>query len=435
MMRRLTAAMLLVIASSLVTFAVASSPGSSGAAFLRINPMAKPASMGNAYTGLASGIEALTYNPAGIVTVDKWDIGLSQALFPTDINYSYAALARRLSQKSVFSLSATYFGAKEEERSVAGVVTGHFQNWDMALAGTFGYALDPSLALGGTLRFIKSELAGFGTTALGADIGVKYLPPIWEGISIGASAQNIGTQLRYISEGVSQPLSVRLGASWEPPHKFFVLSGDLSIDEEAHPMAHAGAEYRITEAFHLRGGFELDKDATLFSALKLGMGFNSNIGSLDYAYENFGDFGSGHRFSYSYMGGKPVRLKEGRDTTSFFSQVDNTPVRTIRVHIMPFINISPASEHDWLGEGFREIFKARFEKYTGLEVVDRKRARYLIEGRYSVLNNETYWLGVKVIDIAAGYAVDLREATIPQNDVIRSATTFAGAVVSNLPNR
>ena len=411
--------------------------GTSGAAFLRISPMAKSSSMGNAYTGLATGIESLYFNPAGLVTVDKWDLGLSQILFPTDINYSYGALARRMSDRTVVGMSATYMGAKEDLRNQAGALTGSFTNWDASIGLSVAYAFDPNLSVGGTIRLIQSKLADFDANAMGMDIGFKYLPPIWSGVSIGGSILNAGTGLTYDVVSTPQPLIFRLGGAWEPPHKKYVVSGDLSVDREGLPRAYAGAEYRITKKFMLRAGFDIDNNAGLFQALKLGMGFNSDMGNVDYAFANQGEVGNSHRFSYVYKGGKPkVPIEKKGAKGNFFKQVRSTKEPSkVKIYVLPFVNLSPTAEDDWLGEGFREIFQSRMQKNSYLSLAERKDAKYAFEGRYSLLGTDSYWVGVRIVDLHAGKVVGFKETTIPTEDLIRSTMTLAGAAIASIPRR
>ena len=49
----------------------------SGAQFLKIDTDARAVSMGAAYTALASGVESLAYNPAGLSAVKGVELGFS----------------------------------------------------------------------------------------------------------------------------------------------------------------------------------------------------------------------------------------------------------------------------------------------------------------------------------------------------------------------
>lgn len=405
--------------------------GSSGAAFLRVSPMARPLAMGNAYTGVATGIEALAYNPSGLVSVDKWDVGLSQIVYATDVTYSYAAVARRVSDASVIALHLTYMGADDVQRSATGAVIGRFSNYDMAPAVSIGYQATPEVAAGGTLRVVHSELGGYTANAVGADIGVKYEPLYWPGVTFGAAVMNIGTGLEFISSSSPQPLVMRVGMSYEPPHRKFLLAGDMLVDREAQARAMIGAEYRITKNFALRGGFDLGNDASFRRALKLGAGFQSSVGSFDYSFESLGPVGDNHRFSYSFLGGQPRVV---RDTGSLLGSGREVASR-VSVAVLPFVNLSPSTEHDWLGEGFKEIVASRMARQPGLVLGSQRAASYIVDGRFSVLGDDQLWLGIKLLSVEDGSVVAYKEAVILQSDLIASTNTLAGAVAGSVPNR
>lgn len=410
--------------------AVASGLGSSGAAFLRVAPMARPLAMGNAYTGVAAGIEALGYNPAGLVTIDKWDVGLSQIAYTGDVSFSYAAIGRRVSDRSVVALHLTYMGVDDVSRDGSGNITGRFSNADVAPAVSIGYRATPEIAVGGTLRVVHGELATYTANAVGADFGVKYDPLYWPGITFGASVMNLGTGLTYVNASSPQPLLFRTGVAYEPPHRKFLLSGDLLIDREGQGRAMVGAEYRIVPSFSLRGGFDVGDEATFPRALKLGAGFLSKIGSFDYAFESLGPAaGNSHRFSYSYLGGQP---REAKTPGSLFS-VGREVASRVTFAVLPFVNLSPSTEHDWLGEGFREIVAARLARQPGLVPAERHAAAFLIDGRFSVIGDDQLWVGMKIVSAADGAIVAYKEAVILQSDLIASTNTLAGAVAGSVP--
>ena len=429
--RVLTISVLLLL---LVSYAGAGSVGTSGATFLRIHPMARSVGMGNAYTGLATGIEALTYNPAGITTVDKWDIGLSQIVYAMDIGYSYAAVARRLSDKTVIALHMTYLGTDDVQRDGNGAVIGNFSSYDFAPAFTIGYQIAPEAAAGGTIRYIRSEIFNYNANAIGLDIGLTYRPINWPGVSIGAAIQNIGTGIEFISTSSPQPLTARIGIAYSPPRSNYTLAGDLSMDREDQPRANFGAEYRVLNYLALRGGFDVGYDASFERALKLGVGFFSKVGSFDYAYESMGPSGTNHRFSYSYLGGQP-HLYDRTDTRGFFAGGISLTKERVLTAIVPFTNLSPSSEYDWMSEGLKEIFIDRIKRNSDIVLSPYQDANIIIEGKYSALAGKEIWVGVRIVSVRNNTVIGFKEATISEDRLIDGATTLAGAVISAIPGR
>ncbi|RMH59694.1 MAG: hypothetical protein D6679_01065 [Candidatus Hydrogenedentota bacterium] len=429
--RRFFSAFFLLL--SAVSFAGANSDGigTTGAAFLRINPMARPAGMGNAYTGLAEGIESLYFNPAGLTTIEKWDAGLAGITMPFDATLTHFSVGRRMSKNSVLALYTTYLGAEDEQRDNRGVKTGTFTNWDLAIGVSGAYSLSRELSVGGTMRLIQSSLAGYDATAFGVDGGVKYRPLRWPGVSLGLAFRNLGTGLKFISSSSPQPFEVRIGGAFEPSHKKFVVSGDLALDAEVQPRANIGAEYHITKNFSVRSGFDIGYDVNFTRALRLGMGFHSRVGSFDYSFQTRDEIGNDHRFSYSYLGGRPP----APDTQGIFSRWQLGLRSQVKVAVLPFINLSPTEKFDWLSEGFREIFFRRLSEEDDFVMTEKKDARYLIEGRYSAIGEESIWIGVKIIDAKNRTVVEFVENTILQSDLIEASRNLAATVADKVPGR
>src|SRR5262249_47352684 len=67
--------------------------GTSGAAFLKIGPGARPAAMGEAFTGVADDIHAIYYNPAGLALLKKPELTAMHMQWFQSINYEFAAFA------------------------------------------------------------------------------------------------------------------------------------------------------------------------------------------------------------------------------------------------------------------------------------------------------------------------------------------------------
>ena len=408
--------------------------GTTGGAFLRVTPMSRPLAMGNAYTGLAQGIESLAFNPAGLHSVKNWDVGVAHALFPFDVNFSYIGLGKRLSDRTVSGLEIRYLGSEDEARDARGGLTGTFTNYDFSVGLSFAYDLSSRLSGGGALRFIRSTLGDFSSTTFGGDIGFHYRPEFWEGMRFGIAAKNLGPAFKFISNETPQPLEFRIGASWQPPHNKYVVSGDLSVDREAVARAHLGAEYRIVKSFALRSGFEVGPHSSLITALKLGMNFSSRVGSVDYAYESQGDLGNVHRLSFSYLGGNYPSTSKRSDTTSFFGGSQRVEVPTVAVSVERFVNLNATSENQWLEEGFKEIVIDRLKDEQFVRLTRPVKASYLLKGRYLTLSDNRIWIGVDIVNRTTGRTVGFQEATFSYDDLLRSTATLVGGVASRIPS-
>jgi hypothetical protein len=64
-----------------------------GAAFLKLATGARPAAMGGAHTALASDVNAIAWNPAGLSEVGKMQLGATHAELPAGARHDFLAAA------------------------------------------------------------------------------------------------------------------------------------------------------------------------------------------------------------------------------------------------------------------------------------------------------------------------------------------------------
>src|SRR4051812_24888171 len=67
--------------------------GTSGAAFLKIGPGARPAAMGEAFTGVADDIHSIYWNPAGLSKLTMPELTGMHMQYFQSIQYEFAAFA------------------------------------------------------------------------------------------------------------------------------------------------------------------------------------------------------------------------------------------------------------------------------------------------------------------------------------------------------
>ena len=70
--------------------------GTTGAPFLKIGVGARAIGMGEAYGGLADEVNAIYWNPAGLVNVQRRELSFMHAAWFASINYEYVAYAQKL---------------------------------------------------------------------------------------------------------------------------------------------------------------------------------------------------------------------------------------------------------------------------------------------------------------------------------------------------
>ncbi len=157
--------------------------------------------------------------------------------------------------------------------------------------------------MGINLKVISSEIFGESATAFAVDLGSQYRKKLANGqLQTGISIQNLGTELTYIDEGESLPLTIRPGVSYmkELNSNAFLVACDIPyyVNEE-EMLILFGFEYTYNKLFSLRGGYRLNLDDAdkEDESINIGLGINWKSYSLDYAVGITDDLSMPHRVS------------------------------------------------------------------------------------------------------------------------------------------
>lgn len=245
---------------------------------------ARQMGMGSAAVGDASDINALYWNPAGLVQLNGTYLAtMRQVLFqPLNIPYDYLAFAKKLSSGDSFGIYLSRMDASNE--------LGFSWKEDKYF---FSYAYDfedeEGLSAGLNLKYYRTVAVWDGGNGkgdgYGADLGLLYkLSPQ---LKIGAMARDIYTQMKW-STGTREkfPPTYVLGLSYDAKHDTtiaFDAEYDTNKSVPAHLRMHIGFERWLDEVVALRVGYVLSqtKDESTPTA---GVGLHLGPWSIDYAY-------------------------------------------------------------------------------------------------------------------------------------------------------
>ena len=139
----------------------------------------------------------------------------------------------------------------------------------------------------------------YSDTGFAFDLFVTHKAVI-EGLTLAASATNLGGQMNLNAQPFDLPSAFRLGFAWIPQQEVFaqklLVAGDIFIPNDTSEKAHLGAEYRLIPEFTLRLGSKINYDT---QGLTAGAGFVVGRLGLDYAFEDMkvAGFDSSHKFS------------------------------------------------------------------------------------------------------------------------------------------
>ena len=226
-------------------------PGGSTLAFLNITPDARAAALGDAGVAQTPDANATFWNASKLAFIED-DGGASLSVSPwlgdltDDMFIAYATGFKKLEKGQTIAASLQYMNNGEIDlRDNGGNPLGNFNSRELALAGTYSRQLSSKLALGLTLKWIYSNLAGnnVGTgisikpanTAAG-DISLYYNDGFKDETTgkeftygLGLNFSNFGGKINYGGDdSYFIPTMLRLGGrvtiSGNGIHKFNILA-------------------------------------------------------------------------------------------------------------------------------------------------------------------------------------------------------------------
>ncbi len=263
--------------------------------FLLLDAGARAVALGGAYTALATDANALLYNPAGLGMVKSNEVTFMHNQYVEGLTQEYAGF----SSLQGFGANFNYlnFGSLTRTTySQQNGTDGTFSIGDMAVSAGYGRALG-SLSLGVGVKYIRESLDNVTASGYAADVGALYSVEALHGLTLGASALNIGPEVKFLNNKEKLPLNFRGGAaySFSALKSRTVLAADVSKTRMDKFRMGTGVEISMANIFALRGGFTTRNDAGI--GITGGVGVTWRSLGLDYAFVPFGDLGFSHRVS------------------------------------------------------------------------------------------------------------------------------------------
>jgi hypothetical protein len=221
--------------------------------FLTISPDARHAALGDAGVATSPDANAVYWNPAKLVFIDK-AYGGSVSYTPwlgkitNDMWISYLSGFYKITREQAVALSFKYFDLGDFfARSNTNQDEGTFRPRELSVDITYSRLLTENLSVGITGRYIHSNLLGSynGSTitdtkpgnSAAADIGVYYTKVLkgakTNTLSLAANISNIGAKLSYSNSDTKDflPTNLRLGGAYTTeidPFNSFTFILDLN---------------------------------------------------------------------------------------------------------------------------------------------------------------------------------------------------------------
>lgn len=183
--------------------------------FLRLPVSAHVAALGGDNISIVEDDATLIFhNPALINDVSDRTINLNFMTYMEGAKTASAAFVKAAGERGTWGVSAQYmdYGTMKEV-SLDNTQLGEFSARDIAVAGSYAYALSNRFSGGITARLITSHIASYNSLAVGIDLGLNFYLEESE-LSISAVAKNLGGQVKaYDDEFERIPLDLQIGFS------------------------------------------------------------------------------------------------------------------------------------------------------------------------------------------------------------------------------
>ena len=183
--------------------------------FLRLPVSAHVAALGGDNISIVEDDATLIFhNPALINDVSDRTINLNYMTYMEGAKTASAAFVKAAGERGTWGVSAQYMDyGTMKETSWENIELGEFSAREIAVAGSYAYALSNRFSGGITARFITSHIASYNSMAVGIDLGLNYYLEESE-LSISAVAKNLGGQIKaYDDEFERIPLDLQIGVS------------------------------------------------------------------------------------------------------------------------------------------------------------------------------------------------------------------------------
>ncbi len=242
--------------------------------------LAKPKSLGGAFTAVDGELYSLFFNPAGLGSLTERQVSFSYQGGRANATTGCFEIARPLGN-GTFGFEAKYFDAGNVSSGiVSGSAAAVSLESDLLLTAAYGYFFTMNFSAGLTMKYLKSEKIGkFSSAASAIDFGLIFRRKLF---SMGFALKNVGGGINYSDGKVALPLSARLGFAYRMGT--FLVSTDFIKTRKAGFEKRVGAGCRVGMVA-MRAGYRVGRSE--IDGFSFGFGMNLRRASINYAVETF----------------------------------------------------------------------------------------------------------------------------------------------------
>jgi len=206
-----------VIFGTVACSAYAVTNGTQAGAFLMIANGARPTAMGEAFSGVADDLSAVSWNPAGLANMTSMQAQISYAAWFADTGFSTVSVGGPVFPGHV--IAATFYAFHVPRiANVPSEIEAPVDLSDYAVGLNYAWAMTDRLAVGGGARLLSTDIRQEGSPSSAAsgallDLGFLYKnddPPVSGAIVL----QNMGPRMKFRDADAPTPFWARLGFGW-----------------------------------------------------------------------------------------------------------------------------------------------------------------------------------------------------------------------------
>lgn len=325
----------LLLAGSLAAPAGAQSKtGTTFASFLRIEPSARLAALGNAGVTFHDEIQSAWFNPAAAASIEHLSVQASHGEWYAGVDFDHVAAGIPLGGWGSAVASVTSLDSGEMDVRTVDQPLGTGERYrvsDIAIGLAYARNMTDRFALGGQVTWVQETIWHSSASTVTFALGTRYRLSA-SGLEIGSSLTNFGTRARFdgrdlrisydqdddvagdngtlpgevFTESFAVPVLFRvgLGLPLRPARGHVVrLAADALHPSDATESVSLGAEWAFRDLIALRAGWQ---DLGLEDSevgLTLGAGLQFDVGEskirADYGWAGHDRLGDVHRLGLS----------------------------------------------------------------------------------------------------------------------------------------
>jgi len=285
--------------------------------FLRLPVSAHVAALGGENITITDDdVTVIFHNPSLINGVSDKTINLNYMTYMEGAKTASAAFIKGIGDRGTWGVTGQYMDYGTMKQTTAdNTELGTFSAREIALGGSFAYALTNTLNGGITAKVISSHIAGYSSLAVGFDLGLNYFDEDRD-LSLSAVARNLGGQVKAFDDSFERiPLDLQVGVTkglGNAPLRFSLTMSRLNNWDEAFGRHLAiGADVMLSQQFYVAVGYnfrrasemkisEGDGSSAHGAGLSVGGGLSLERFKLHVAYGKYHVSASSLLFNVSY---------------------------------------------------------------------------------------------------------------------------------------